>query len=202
MTNPSTCKSKLLLLGQFSSRMALLPPPSSRKTLTMPEVAKGELVDRTSELPPLSVPSGGGQAVRPHLPDVLKRPVVLCQPLSACPPPQPHTCRGREGMRVGRHNVHTVEGQVGARRGQTAGAREHVCWGRDGLLTRIHSVGEDGSHCQPPRRHKLTMEQSALHPGSSCPVRRPFMRFPYRRAIVGASSFGQRATLLWETDSS
>lgn len=104
-------------------------------------------------------------------------------------------------MRVGGHNVPTEEGEVRARRGQTAGTCERVRWGRDGLLTRIHSVGEDDSHCQPPRLQKLTMEQSARHPGSSRPVRRPFVSFSHRKSIVGASSFGQRATLFWETDS-
>lgn len=172
MTNPTTCKSKLLLLGQFSSRRTLLPLSFSRKTLKMPIVAKGELTDGTSELPPLWIPSGRGQAVGPHL-DILKRPAMLCQPVCPSPSSAPYLqWEGRDESWG--HNVPTVGGEVGARRGQTVGAHEHVHWGRDRLLTRIHSVGEDDSHCQPARLQKLTIEQSALHPGSSRPVRDHF----------------------------
>lgn len=98
----------------------LLPPPFSRKALETPQLAKGELADRTSELPSLSVPfwqEAGSHAISWTFP---KTPV--CSPyqhLSVCLPPQPNTCHGREGMGVGKQNVPTVGGEEEARKGQT-----------------------------------------------------------------------------------
>lgn len=191
-------------MEQFSSRSDSTAIPLSRKTLTTSKLAKGELADRTSELPSLSVPfqqEAGGRAPssRHFQRDLCGVCASTCLSISHLSPIP--AVGGKEEARKGQTEESGLRGEGKTREcaswcgfGETPGDRHP---------TVINFVRENRFSLPATKSAELTMKQSVLCPGSSGSVTRQSMSLTNKGVIVGAwSCSGEGATLRWQTDSS